>query len=418
MDIVITFIIIFGVLVFFHELGHLYFAKHAGILCREFAIGFGPKVVSFMKNETVYTIRLLPLGGYVRMAGKDEEMIKLKPGVRVGLELNANNDVTKIFTNHLEKYQDLKVIEIENADLDHRLIIQGYEDNSEVIQTFSVYEKAMYVEHGQEFQIAPFNRQFVSKSLGKRTMTIFAGPLMNFILAAVLLICIGMIQGIPVNKAEVGKIALNGAAYESGLRHGDKIVSIDNKPVSTWKEVVGIVQKNPNRELSMEIVRDGKNKEVTVTPDMQKTEAGDVGKIGVYQPTEKAIISALSFGFTQTYQFSKQILVGVGQLITGKLSIDSLSGPVGIYTITDEVAKSGIMSLMNWTAILSINLGIMNLLPLPALDGGRLMFFAVEALRGKPMDQQKESVIHFIGFSLLMLLMLVVTWNDIKTFFF
>lgn len=306
MDTVITFIIILGVLVFFHELGHLYFAKRAGILCREFAIGFGPKVFSFMKNETVYTLRLLPFGGFVRMAGKDDEMIELKPGIRVGLELNVNNAVTKIITNHLERYQDLKVIEIENADLNHQLIIQGYEENSEEIRTFSVYEKAM---------------------------------------------------------------------------------------------------------------RDGKKKRVTVIPDLQKTAAGDIGKIGVSQPTEKAMLGAVSSGFTQTYQFTKQILVGVGQLITGKLSIDSLAGPVGIYTVTDEVAKSGILSLMNWAAILSINLGIMNLLPLPALDGGRLFFFAVEALRGKPFDQQRESIIHFIGLALLMLLMLVVTWNDIKIFY-
>ncbi|MFO1444866.1 RIP metalloprotease RseP [Bacillus sp. Bva_UNVM-123] len=267
------------------------------------------------------------------------------------------------------------------------------------------------------FKIAPFDRQFGSKSLGKRTITILAGPLMNFILAAVLLICIGMILGIPVNKAEAGKLISNGAAYEAGLRQGDKIVSIEKQSVSTWEDVVGIVKKNPERELSLEIMRDGKKKRVTVIPDLQKTAAGDIGKIGVSQPTEKAILGAVSSGFTQTYQFTKQILVGVGQLITGKLSIDSLAGPVGIYTVTDEVAKSGILSLMNWAAILSINLGIMNLLPLPALDGGRLFFFAVEALRGKPFDQQRESIIHFIGLPLLMLLMLVVTWNDIKIFY-
>lgn len=417
MSTVIAFVVVFGVIVFFHELGHLYVAKRAGILCREFAIGFGPKVFSFMKNETVYTIRLLPLGGFVRMAGEDAEMIELKPGSQVGLVVNSSNVVTKIITDHFEKYQDLRILEVEKADLDYDLVIKGYEENNKELQTFSVDEKAMFVEGGQEFQIAPYDRQFASKSLGKRALTIFAGPLMNFVLAAVLLICIGMIQGMPTNKAQMGELVTTGAAYEAGLREGDQVLSIDGESVGTWKEIVAIVQENPGKELTMEIERDGEGMEIAVTPSVEETEAGEVGRIGVYAPTERSVFGAITSGFTLTYEFTKQILVGVVALVTGQISIDNLSGPVGIFSITGEVAQSGFISLMNWMAILSINLGIMNLLPLPALDGGRLIFFAVEAVRGKPIDQQKESIIHFIGFALLMLLMLVVTWNDVKNFF-
>ena len=142
-----------------------------------------------------------------------------------------------------------------------------------------------------------------------------------------------------------------------------------------------------------------------------------IGIIGVYPPVEKDIVKAIQYGFTQTYFWTKQIFIILGDLVTGGFTIDSLSGPVGIYKSTEEVAQQGIFVLMKWGALLSINLGIMNLLPLPALDGGRLLFFLVEFLRGKPVDRQKEGLVHFIGFALLMLLMIVVTWNDIQRFF-
>src|SRR5690606_10292178 len=139
MNTVISFIVIFGALVFFHELGHFIFAKRAGILCREFAIGFGPKVFSYQKGETLYTIRLLPIGGYVRMAGEDPEMVELKAGYRVGLKFDENNQVCKIILNNKEKYPDIRVIEVEEADLERELMIKGYEDgDEETLKTFSV----------------------------------------------------------------------------------------------------------------------------------------------------------------------------------------------------------------------------------------------------------------------------------------
>ena len=156
---------------------------------------------------------------------------------------------------------------------------------------------------------------------------------------------------------------------------------------------------------------------VTVTPSIKKVEGKKIGIIGVYNPVEKSPFKAVAYGFKETYFWTLEIFSMLGKLVTGQFSIDALSGPVGIYQSTDIVAKSGIFYLMKWAGILSINLGIMNLLPIPALDGGRLMFFAVEAVRGKPIDRQKEGIVHFIGFALLMLLMLVVTWNDIQRFF-
>lgn len=420
MTTVIAFIVIFGALVFFHELGHLIFAKRAGILCREFAIGFGPKVLSFMKNETVYTIRLLPIGGFVRMAGEDPEMVEIKPGYRVGLVLNHEDKVQKLILNNKDKFPNALVMEVEHADIEHELVIKGYldGDEEEKLRTFEILSNAVLVEDGVESLIAPYDRQFASKTVGQRAMAIFAGPMMNFILAFVIFLIIGLLQGIPSDDPRLGKLTDDGAAIESGLKEGDLVQSIDDIEISSWLDVVKVIRENPNQQLTFYIERNGEPLKIPVTPQVNELEDGQtIGLIGVYSPTEKSPLKAVQYGATETYFWTKAIFAAVGKLVTGQFTIDALSGPVGIYQSTDMVAQNGIFYLMRWAGMLSINLGIMNLLPIPALDGGRLLFFAVEAIRGKPIDRQKEGMIHFLGFALLMLLMLVVTWNDIQRFF-
>lgn len=418
MSTVLAFIIIFGALVFFHELGHLIFAKRAGILCREFAIGFGPKVFSHKKGDTVYTIRLLPIGGFVRMAGEDPEMVEIKPGYRIGLLFDKEEKVNKILLNNKEKYPDARIIEVEYADMEHDLVIKGYEEGEdEVLKTFQISRTALLVEDGVETLIAPYDRQFASKTLGQRTMAIFAGPMMNFVLAFFVFVLIALMQGIPTNEPMLGKLTADGAALQAGLKEGDIVHSLDGAEISSWSDVVEIIRKNPGKELEFFLERDGQELTIPVTPKVQDVEGEKIGIIGVYSPMEKSPIKAVTYGAKELYFWTTEIFSMLGKLITGQFSIDALSGPVGIYVSTDTVAKSGIFYLMKWAGILSINLGIMNLLPIPALDGGRLMFFAVEALRGKPIDRHKEGMVHFIGFALLMLLMLVVTWNDIQRFF-
>ncbi|HJV16309.1 MAG TPA: RIP metalloprotease RseP [Bacillales bacterium] len=418
MNTVIAFIVIFGALVFFHEWGHFIFAKRAGILCREFAIGFGPKVFSHKKGETTYTIRLLPIGGYVRMAGEDPEMLEIKPGYRIGLLFDDESLVSKIILNNKEKYPNCRIVEVENADIEKDLFIKGYpEDEEEKLNTFQISPKAVIVDKGVESQIAPLDRQFGSKTLGQRTMAIFAGPMMNFVLAFVVFIIIALLQGVPTNEPKLGVITPDGAAKSAGLKQGDVIQSINGSEISSWSDVVEVIRHNPNKKLEFSINRGNKSMEIPVTPVEKKVEGEKIGIIGVYSPVEKSPVKAFTAGFTETVFWTKQIFVMVGKLVTGQFSINMLSGPVGIYVSTDTVAKSGIYYLMKWGAILSINLGIMNLLPIPALDGGRLMFFAAEAVRGKPIDRHKEGMVHFIGFALLMLLMLIVTWNDIQRFF-
>lgn len=411
----------FGLLVFVHEWGHLIFAKRSGMLAREFAIGFGPKIFSFTKNETLYTIRLIPAGGYVRVAGDDPEIIELKPGHHVGITYNEQGKVDQIIVNNKDQHPDARVIEVERVDLDHDLVIEGYDvgEHDEKI-TFDVDEKAFFIVDDTKTQIAPYNRQFSSKTVGQRGMQLFAGPMMNFLLAILIFIILGIVQGVPSERALVSNIVDDSPAEAAGFHDNDEIIEIEGTSISTWEAFTSIVRENPDTPLQMVLQRGDEQVEVEVTPngvpDMVD-ESITIGQIGVYQGFEKSVMGTLTYGFTETYNTTKMILTNLFKLITGQYSIDMLAGPVGIYDATDQIVQTGFMNFLMWTAMLSVNLGIINLVPLPALDGGRLLFVLIEAIRGKPIDPQKEGVVHFIGFALLMLLMITVTWNDIQRLF-
>ncbi|MFS0574192.1 RIP metalloprotease RseP [Sporosarcina sp. 179-K 3D1 HS] len=417
METVIAFIIIFGSLVFFHELGHFLFAKKAGIMVREFAIGFGPKILGIQKGETLYTIRILPFGGYVRMAGEDFDTVELQPGYRVGLLLNSNDEVMKIYLSQNISNPDVLFLETESSDLDKELFIEGYDDEGQLVR-YAISRKAIIVEKGQETLIAPYDRQFESKPLGGRAMAIFAGPLFNFILAFFIFLAIGLMQGVPAKEPVISDVQSGSPAERAGMEKGDVITAVDGSPVETWTEFSAIIQKNPGVTLQFSVERDGETATLNIVPDTIEQQGQKFGQIGVARPMEKNPLKAVVFGADQTFSWIKEIIRLLGMLVTGKFTIDALSGPVGIYKATEEVAKFGLYNLMHWAAVLSINLGIMNLLPLPALDGGKLLFFLFEAIRGKPVDKQKEGMVHFIGIVFLMVLMLVVTWNDIQRFFF
>jgi regulator of sigma E protease len=405
---VLAIILVFGLLVFIHELGHLLLAKRAGILCREFAIGMGPKLFSFVKGETRYTLRLLPIGGFVRMAG---EVVDIQRGQDVGLEFDANGKVKRMILTNIRNHPNATVLTVEEADLEHKLFIRGTEDGEEV--SYPVHPQAMILHKNQETQIAPYDRQFGSKTVGQRAAAIFAGPLANFLLAFVLLTILGLSYGVPVDKPIIGQTIPGQAAAKAGLMKDDKVLSIDGQPMNTWKDIVKVVSTSPGKELTFVIERNGEQFSLPVTP----VKEGQIGKIGVYSPTSKSLIGAAKYGAVTTYEFSKLIYQMLVKLFTGQVPMQELSGPVGIFNYTYKAAENGLAILIQWAAALSVNLGIMNLLPLPALDGGRLVFIGLEALRGRPIDPQKEGMVHFLGFAFLMVLILVVTWNDIQRFF-
>lgn len=418
METFIVVVIIFGLLVSIHELGHLVVAKRSGILCREFAIGFGPKLFSIKKGETVYTLRLLPIGGFVRMAGEDPEIVDIKPGQRVGLFFNKDGFVVRIITNRLEKYPESRVVTVDAADLEKNLFISGYEEEDGPLVRYPLDREADYVVDEQNYQIAPLDRQFASKPLLARFLTIFAGPFMNFVLAIIIFIVYFSIQGVPSDAPLLGKLVPGNPAVSAGLHQGDKVLKINNQPIHRWNDIMVYVNKHPKEKLTFTVKRGTAVRHIDVVAGSRKAaNKKSEGFIGVYAPTKHSLKASLTGGVTQTYYWIEQELIGFKKLVTGEVGIDQLAGPVGIYNATGQVVAQGLLLVLNWAAFLSVNLGVVNLLPLPALDGGRLLFLIVEAVRGKPVDPQRETLVHFIGFAFLMLIMIVVTWNDIQKLF-
>ncbi|QDX94963.1 hypothetical protein C2W64_02643 [Brevibacillus laterosporus] len=405
---VIAFVVIFGLLVFFHEMGHFLLAKRAGILCREFALGMGPKIYRFKKGETEYTLRLLPIGGMVRMAGEDPELEVLQPHMEVGVLFNKANQISHVYVTPKDIPDHATIGNVVRFDLEHDLMMTL--DVQGEAKTFAVDPKTMLVIEGKEVQIAPFNRQFRGKTLWQRFLAIFAGPAANFILAFAVFVAGALFFGAPTKDAVLGQVVPDGPAYQAGLKQGDRILSVDGTPINEWNQFVGVINSSPNKKLEVKINRGGQDMVVPVQVNEQ-------GKIMVGAGVKKEVGTALKHGYDQTIFWTKTIFTNLAQLFTGHVSVKDLSGPAGIFTMTSQMAQNGLAALFTWTALLSINLGIFNLLPIPALDGGRLVFIAIEALRGKPIDPNKEGMVHFVGFALLMMLILVVTWNDIQRLF-
>lgn len=421
MQTILSFVIVLGVLVTIHELGHLLLAKRAGILCREFAIGFGPKLFSFYKNETMYTIRLLPFGGYVRMAGEDPEIVEIKTGQDVALVLNQAGNVEKIVLNHKREYPEAQLINVQKVDMVHSLKISGY-DEDENMQSFDIDRQAHLVYDHQSVQIAPYDRQFGSKTLGERFATLFAGPFANFVLALFIFIGLAMYTGVAQDPI-VGGVEPGMPAMEAGLQEGDKILEINGQSIHSWSELSEMVTENPGKESLFLIERANEQYEVSIEPKLigtedPRAEGGYYVQIGIQAHQVFSATGAIKQGFAQTIELSTLIFQAVGMLVTGMLGIDALAGPVGIIDITGQVAQAGIIPLFHFAAVLSINFAILNMLPIPALDGGRMVFLGIEAVRGKPLDAHKEGLVTFIGFAFIILLMVMVTWNDIQRAFF
>lgn len=242
------------------------------MLAREFAIGFGPKIFSYRKDETLYTVRLLPIGGYVRVAGEDPEIIDLKPGYHIGLEFNESGKVNKIIVNNKSKHPNAKIVEVERIDLDHDLIINCFDINTDERYQYEVDRKALFVMDEKETLIAPYDRQFASKSVPKKGMQVFAGPMMNFLLAIALFIGLGLFQGVPDKDAVVGNVQEGTPASEAELMAGDEILSINGESIEDWVSFVRFVQDRPNEEISLTVERDGEIIEKSLTTMSQETQ--------------------------------------------------------------------------------------------------------------------------------------------------
>jgi len=252
-------------------------------------------------------------------------------------------------------------------------------------------------------------RAFNNKSALVRLGVILAGPIMNFLLAILLLGIIGFSSGIATLQV---KVIPGEPAQLSGIQDNDVIYAINNQKVSGWDEVVEIISSMPNEKISVTVIRDGKYMDFDVNTTMEpETQRGIIGIQSVI--VKHSILESLKYGFQKTFWILKVILVGIFQTIAGKVKADVV-GPVGLVHIVGEAAKIGVYQVLYIAAIISANLGLFNLFPIPALDGGRGMFLLIEILRGRPIEPEREGLIHFIGFALLMFLMILVLFKDIK----
>lgn len=422
MKTILVFIIIFSVVVVIHEFGHYFFAKRAGILVREFAIGMGPKLFAHQgKDGTTYTIRMLPLGGYVQMAGWGEDETELTPGMPISLVQDKDGKVIKINTSKKVQLPHAIPMEVVDFDLEEKLTIAGYINGNEQEKVaYAVDHDATIIhEDGVEVRIAPKDVQFQSAKLWQRMLTNFAGPMNNFILAFVLFTGLVFAQGgvQDVNTTSISGIQNGSPAAEAGLKDGDEILAVNGKTVSNWQELSSKIQNYPDTKIPLEVKRGSDTLTIEATPEGKYAEGEKVGFMGISPGLKTSLGDKLLGGLKLTFNNALLIFRAVGNLIV-QPDLDKLGGPVAIFQLSSQAASQGVASVVMMMAAISINLGIFNLLPIPGLDGGKLVLNILEGVRGKPISQEKEGIITLIGFGFLMLLMVLVTWNDIQRFFF
>lgn len=416
---ILAFIFIFGVIVVVHEFGHFYFAKKAGILVREFAIGMGPKIFAHTgKDGTLYTIRILPLGGYVRMAGWGEDKTEIKTGTPASLSLNEAGVVTRINLTGKQLDNLSLPMNVTSFDFEEKLEITGLV--LEESKTYKVDHDATIVEEdGTEVRIAPLDVQYQNATVWGRLITNFAGPMNNFILGILVFIFLMFMQGgVADSSSNAVTITDGGALQAAGLVTGDKILYVNGDATDSYTEVATIISKAaedattaPSFDLVVE--HDGATKNVTVTAE----KVDGTYRIGISPILKTGFVDKIVGGFQQAGATALLIVTALKNLIAN-FDVKQLGGPVAIYKVSAQAAEFGLASVMGLMAMLSINLGIFNLIPIPALDGGKIVMNILEAIRRKPLKPETESYITLAGVAVMVVLMIVVTWNDIIRVFF
>ena len=415
---ILTFILVFGIIVVVHEFGHFYFAKKSGILVREFAIGMGPKIFAHIgKDGTAYTIRILPLGGYVRMAGWGDDTTEIKTGTPVSLTLTDDGKVKRINLSGKKLDQTALPMQVTQFDFEDKLFIKGLVLEEE--KTFAVDHDATVVEaDGTEVRIAPLDVQYQNATIWGKLITNFAGPMNNFILGVVvfwiLIFMQGGVRDVDTNQFHVMP---QGALAKVGVPETAQITKIGSHEISNWESLIQAVETETKDKtaptLDVTISEKGSDKQVTVTPE----ESQGRYLLGVQPGIKSDFVSMFVGGFTTAADSALRILSALKNLIF-QPDLNKLGGPVAIFKASSDAAKNGIENVLDFLAIISINIGIFNLIPIPALDGGKIVLNILEAIRRKPLKQEIETYVTLAGVVIMVVLMIAVTWNDIMRLFF
>ena len=415
---ILTFILVFGIIVVVHEFGHFYFAKKSGILVREFAIGMGPKIFAHIgKDGTAYTIRILPLGGYVRMAGWGDDTTEIKTGTPVSLTLAEDGKVKRINLSGKKLDQTALPMQVTQFDFEDKLFIKGLVLEEE--KTFAVDHDATVVEaDGTEVRIAPLDVQYQNATIWGKLITNFAGPMNNFILGVVVFWILIFMQG-GVRDVDTNQFHImpQGALAKVGVPETAQITKIGSHEVSNWESLIQAVESETKDKtaptLDVTISEEGSEKQVTVTPE----ESQGRYLLGVQPGIKSDFLSMFVGGFTTAADSALRILSELKNLIF-QPDLNKLGGPVAIFKASSDAAKNGIENVLYFLAMISINIGIFNLIPIPALDGGKIVLNILEAIRRKPLKQEIETYVTLAGVVIMVVLMIAVTWNDIMRLFF
>ena len=265
----------------------------------------------------------------------------------------------------------------------------------------------------------PVEKRMQSKTWMQRFLTVIAGVTFNFILAIIVFTIVAIVSGVPNNKPVIGGINEKYLDYEVNLEKGDLILSVNDKKVSNQDMLLLELQVAMGKNLDLKVKHENGNIEtVTLIPKEEKIDDAVSYKYGFYidSSISRNFIDIITYGFTKTWSLITQMIYIIAYLITGKLSLNSLSGPVGIFNIVSESAKAGFINIIYLIGFLCVNVGVVNLIPLPAFDGGRVLFMIIEKIKGSPVDPKIENMIHAVGLVLLLILMAAITWNDIVKF--
>ena len=423
-------VLILGFIIFIHELGHFLLAKKNGITVTEFSLGMGPRLASFVKNGTRYSIKILPIGGSCMMLGEDEDIDDEGAFHKKGLKARFSVIFAGALFNFILAFV-LAVVVLGVVGVDYPDVV-SVEDEAVYDAGLRVGDRikkinGRRVHFGREIDIDFFFNPVTDEHIDVTYIrdnktyetTIYPKPLPPFYR-------LGIYYSGGTDTAVLQDVQIDSSVYEEGIRPGDVITEINGTPIKTGKDMVDYFDSNPlnGEPLKITYIHKGKQSTATVTPKLLENHY----ELGAFYNLYREKVSPLEAVKNSFYEVKFTInytIRSIWHLITGKANLKEVSGPIGIVTVVDNIVEDTVdegagmvmLNLANFALLLSANLGVMNLLPFPALDGGRLVFLIIEAIRKKPVPKDKEAIVHFVGFALLMILMVIVLFNDIQKLF-